>query len=93
MSTWNVSDKARQLREKQAAKLKNTTRWSSNILSGLPIRRSVIESGKRRNQSANIMRKNSAVRAIIRQMYHWLRLRGSNHANQPTQPQHYHSPF
>jgi hypothetical protein len=67
MSTQNSSDKACQLREKQAAELEMPIRWSNNASRGLQIRRNAIEPEKKKKQSANSRRRNNAVKVITRQ--------------------------
>jgi hypothetical protein len=65
MSTRNSSNKAHQLREKQATELENANKIEHSR--GSLIIRSAIESEKKKKQSANGMRRNNAMKVRTRQ--------------------------
>jgi hypothetical protein len=69
MATWIASERLADSGRNKQLNWKMPTRWSSNVSSGLPMRRSVIELGKRKNQNANIVRRRSTMRVRVWQSY------------------------
>ena len=94
MSTWNASDKACQLREKQAAELENANKMEQQRLKLIANKKECNQVKKEEESEGKLCKeeqcresKNTAIVSPAQTP------RGSNHAHQPTQPWHYHSLF